>query len=308
MPSVPAVGPDAEEERIPVLNSGDLNIVEAPDDQEDCDAEEFSATSSPRHYDTEDEFEDFPREEGCHYDDPLWYGKTIEEIRFATESEKSRGNAASREGDWKSATRCWKNALKGSEKLKDRDTEVRLRLNLALGYTRQDKAAKALEQCKELLRARLDSALPPELRAKTHFRRAEAHEVAGEESKAVASLRSALEIEPGNAEVRRKLAAIKRVAVERQERERELFRGKLPAALSSKEPRSDASSMAPRPTPETDRVAAARLAARCTGGVPAEKEEDRVDLPGLNMEVGPALELFGPLRPDAEDAEAPAPG
>ena len=31
-------------------------------------------------------------------DDPLWYGKTRKEIEYATELEKSNGNAASREG------------------------------------------------------------------------------------------------------------------------------------------------------------------------------------------------------------------
>eukprot|EP00439_Symbiodinium_sp_Y106_P068291 s3379_g11.t1 len=52
-------------------------------------------------------------------DDPLWYGKTKKEIEYATELEKSNGNAASREGDWKKANRYWKNALKGAEKLQD---------------------------------------------------------------------------------------------------------------------------------------------------------------------------------------------
>ncbi|CAE7373100.1 secG, partial [Symbiodinium necroappetens] len=80
-------------------------------------------------------------------DDPLWYGKTKKEIEYATELEKSNGNAASREGDWKKANRYWKNALKGAEKLQDADTEFRLHSNMALGYTKLMKVEKALEHC-----------------------------------------------------------------------------------------------------------------------------------------------------------------
>merc|ERR1712151_932863 len=101
-----------------------------------------------------------------------------------------------------------KNALRGAEKLCDLDMEVRLRLTLALGYVQRQKPDKALMHCDEVSRERLKSAAAkaPGLLAKTHYRRAEAHIVAGDESKAARALRAVLEVEPGNADARKRLS------------------------------------------------------------------------------------------------------
>ncbi|CAK0893028.1 unnamed protein product [Prorocentrum cordatum] len=212
-----------------------------------------SEASAPCTEDSDDPFEEErrkaagPAEDGCYYDDPLWYGKTKGQIVTATELEKANGNAASRDGmrtgcdaDWKRANRYWKNALRGTQKLKDAELEVRLRLNLALGYVRRKKPEKALDHCREIFTAQLIGAATDELRVKAHYRSAEAHEVAGEISKAVACLRAALEIEPGNAGSRAKLAALKGAERQRRERERALFRGRLPEPVLDPDARTAA--------------------------------------------------------------------
>ncbi|CAK9019464.1 Ankyrin repeat [Durusdinium trenchii] len=142
-------------------------------------------------------------------DDPLWYGKTRKEIEYATELEKSNGNAASREGDWKKAKRYWKNALKGAEKIQDAETEFRLHSNLALAYIKQKKIEKSLEHCEQALKERLKVAVSAELRGKVHYRRAEAFEAAGEVSKAIAACKLSLEVHPENVDVRKKLSSLK---------------------------------------------------------------------------------------------------
>lgn len=165
-----------------------------------------------------------PDEEGKFHDDPLWWGKSLAEIRMCTEVEKASGNAASREGDWKKANRCWKNALKGAEKTKDPEAEFRLRLNLALGYTKLDKPAKALEHCKAALRESIRSYASPALQAKAHYRLAEAYEQQGDLSLALTSLKATLQVEPNNADARRKLAEIRKSEADRRERERAFFK------------------------------------------------------------------------------------
>lgn len=182
-----------------------------------------------------------PDEEGKYHDDPLWYGKSSEQIRYATELEKSNGNAASRDGDWKKANRYWKNALKGAEKLVDLDTEVRLRLNLALGYVQRQKPDKALMHCDEVTRERLKSAAAkaPGLLAKTHYRRAEAYIVSGDEAKANRALRAVLEVDPRNTEARRRLSELKKLEQDRRARERALYSGKLPAEAEDESPAED---------------------------------------------------------------------
>eukprot|EP00927_Polykrikos_kofoidii_P070232 TRINITY_DN6626_c0_g1_i1.p1 TRINITY_DN6626_c0_g1~~TRINITY_DN6626_c0_g1_i1.p1 ORF type:complete len:354 (+),score=70.28 TRINITY_DN6626_c0_g1_i1:125-1186(+) len=230
MPSVGAVRSDAKDDELPLLDTN-VNVTHRDERSDD----EASWPSSPGILGEDEAEADSERkrrecdEEGKYHDDPLWYGKTIEQIKYATELEKSNGNAASREDppDWKRANRYWKNAVRGAVKVEDVDTELRLRLNLALGYTRQHKTDKALEQCDEFFCERLLVAAPPKLRAKAHFRRGEAYADAGEVSKATKSFRAALEIEPNNADARRMLADQRRLEQERRARERDMFRDTL---------------------------------------------------------------------------------
>mmetsp|Transcript_38052 Transcript_38052/g.104699 ORF Transcript_38052/g.104699 Transcript_38052/m.104699 type:complete len:397 (-) Transcript_38052:66-1256(-) len=257
MPCVGAVPPDAKNEDIPLLNSdvgasyeerdetesissGSERVTRLKEDQESYDdrRDETESVSSGSERatrlkeDREQERERQrklrdPNEEGKYFDDPLWYGKTTEQIAYATELEKSNGNAASREGEWKKANRYWKNALRGAEKLMDAELEVRLRLNLALGYTRRKKTDKAIGHCDEVFRERLKTAATPALMTKAHFRRGEACMEAGEDAKAIRSLKAALQIEPGNVDARRKLGELRRREQERRERERALYRDTL---------------------------------------------------------------------------------
>lgn len=205
-----------------------------------------------------------PDEEGIYHDDPLWHGKTLEQIRYATELEKSNGNAASRDGDWKRANRYWKNALKGAEKLEDHDTEFRLRLNLALGYIRRQKPDRALEHCDELFRERLKSQAEPSQIAKAHFRRGEALVACGEEAKAARSFQTVLDVEPANADARRRLLELRRLEQERRQREKTLFADKLPAAMLS--------AAAEAPVAETS-VEDREVAKEDDGGEEGEEEE-----------------------------------
>lgn len=283
---------------------------------EEVEREGSDCSSVERWEDEEETKEAFEREEGRCYDDPLWFGKTVEEIRAATENAKAEGNEASKEADWKSATCSWKNALKGAEKLKDTDMELRLRLNLALGYTRRGKPEKALAHCQELFRERLKCVATSELRAKAHYRCGEAHEAAGEESKAARSFRAALEAHPGNAEARRKLAELKHSEAERLQRERALFgRNEAPRERQATLDMASVQTEDRGSPPEVDeeqRAEARRLAARLAGNRrplsgtlsgswedagDADDEEDAADMPGLNMQVGEKVEIFGPARP-----------
>jgi len=169
-----------------------------------------------------------PDDEGLYHDDPLWWGKSLADIRQCTEDAKACGNEAHSEGDTKSANRHWKNALKGAQKLRDYDVDFRLRLNLAMGYTKLGKTNKALDQCDEAIRNQRDGDcnMPPALFAKAHYRRAEALEAAGEVDKALASVKAALQVEPGNVEARRKHGELKKLELEHRKREKALFAGK----------------------------------------------------------------------------------
>jgi len=227
-----------------------------------------------------------PDDEGRYYDDGLWYGKTLDEIRGATEHEKTMGNDLSKSGDWHAATKCWKNSLKGAEKLNDVEMEIRLRLNLALGYTKQQKTSKALEHCAAIFKERLKGAATPQLRSKAHYRRAEAFEVAGEIEKAMSSIRAALDVQSDNVDARRKWTALKQVTDEQRQRERSLYVGKL-----TSEPRAEVSvaslqSSAEQPSEEemvvadklTDRAAATHLTSLLTS--------HETDAGSLNAEFG----------------------
>lgn len=167
-----------------------------------------------------------PDDEGRFHDDPLWWGKTLAEIRSCIDQAKSEGNEAHRAGHQEAANKHWKGALKGAQKLKDYEGEFRLRLNLAMGYTKLGKTAKALDQCEEALRDSLRITVPSSLQAKAHYRAAEAYEAAGEISKAMQSLRSAIQIEPANIETRKKYVTLKDLEIERRKREKELWKGK----------------------------------------------------------------------------------
>jgi tetratricopeptide (TPR) repeat protein len=187
-------------------------------DTDDGGMDENDPEEDRRHYE--------PDEEGRFHDDPLWWGKTMAEIRHCTNDAKEQGNKAHKEGDPKEANRHWKNALKGAQKLKDSETEFRLRLNLAMGYTKVGKINKALDHCNDALRDSLRCTVTPALQAKAHYRRAEALQAAGEIEKASMSFKSVLEIEPGNADARAKYAELKKVAMEQRKREKALFAGK----------------------------------------------------------------------------------
>mmetsp|Transcript_21329 Transcript_21329/g.40140 ORF Transcript_21329/g.40140 Transcript_21329/m.40140 type:complete len:344 (-) Transcript_21329:57-1088(-) len=235
MPNIRAVGSGAKVDELPLLNAPEL-LQDPPEDPEITLGEDFqtppSSCGSSWHppTDSDEDPEQVrkrhePDEDGLFWDDPLWYGKTIKEIQYATELEKSNGNAASRDGDWKKANRYWKNALRGAEKIQDAETEFRLHSNMALGYTKQKKVEKALEHCDKALRERLKIAVTPELRGKVHYRRAEAYEIAGEVSKAIASCKMSLEVNPENLDARKKLSQLKSQEVEQRKRERSLFAG-----------------------------------------------------------------------------------
>ncbi|CAJ1395293.1 unnamed protein product [Effrenium voratum] len=163
------------------------------------------------------------------------------EIEYATELEKSNGNAASREGDWKKAKRYWKNALRGAEKIQDAETEFRLHSNLALAYTKQKKIEKALEHCDKALKERLKVAVSSELRGKVHYRRAEAFEAAGEVSKAISSCKLSLEVHPEDAAVRKKLSQLKALEADQRKREKALFAGLRGYCGSRKAPKAESS-------------------------------------------------------------------
>merc|ERR1712151_970538 len=130
-----------------------------------------------------------------------------------------------------------KNALKGAEKLDDLDMEVRLRLTLALGYVQRQKPDKALMHCDEVSRERLKSAAAkaPGLLAKMLYRRAEAHIVAGDEGKAARSLRALLDVDPQNADARRRLSELKKLEQDRRARERALFGSRMPPQEAEQE-------------------------------------------------------------------------
>ncbi|CAE7282436.1 FKBP5 [Symbiodinium natans] len=238
MPNVRAVGSGTKVEDLPLLNAPDQlqESREATAEEAEAFAEDFqtppSSCGSSWHppTDSDEDPEEVrkrhePDEDGKFWDDPLWFGKTKKEIEYATELEKSNGNAASRDGDWKKANRYWKNALRGAEKLQDADTEFRLHSNMALGYTKLKKIEKALDHCDKALRERLKIAVAPELRAKVHYRKAEAFEAAGEVSKAMASCKLSLEVNPENPDARKKLTQLKAQEAEQRKRERSLFAG-----------------------------------------------------------------------------------
>jgi len=226
------------EEDLPLMNAleeDDGPKVSSVDWDNFADAKEYLSDDAECVSDSEGNVSDDPEEirkqhepdeEGKFHDDPLWWGKTRAEIRSCTDKAKAEGNEAHREGDQEAANKHWKGALKGVQKLKDSEGEFRLRLNLAMGYTKLGKAAKALNQCEEALRDSLRTAVPSSLQAKAHYRAAEAYESAGEINKAMHSLRSAIQIEPGNSEARQKYANLKDLEMERRKREKALFGGK----------------------------------------------------------------------------------
>lgn len=173
--------------------------------------------------------------------DPLWYGKSVEEIRIACENEKSLGNNESRRQNWKQAVFYWKRCLKGAQKLGDHEYEVKIRLNLALGYTKRQKGEKARDHCDVILSEPLLSAAIGPLRAKAHYRRADALVECQEFSRALQELRSVLEIEAQNADARKRYAEVQEQERRYREREKEMFQGKLgPAKDSSQKSQSAA--------------------------------------------------------------------
>jgi len=246
-----------------------------------------------------------PDAEGRFYDDGLWYGKTLAQICDATEHEKSAGNDLSKSGDWHGATKCWKNALKGAQKLEDAGMEIRLRLNLALGYTKQQKTTKALEHCAAIFKEKLKCATTPHLRSKVHYRRAEAFEVAGEIEKAMSSIRAALEMQSDNMGARRKFTDLKRVTDEQRQRERSLFVGKLKTKPGADASAASRQSMAERSSEEdmcvantlTDRAAAAHLSNLLTS-----QEADAVS---LNAEFECRANGWEPFSSQASDGDKP---
>jgi len=234
-----------------------------------------------------------PAEDGRYYDDPLWLGKTADEIRRATEVAKLSGNEASASHDWKLATDYWKDALKGAEKMQDAGLELRLRLNLALGYVRREKPTKALEHCEFVFAQRLLAVATPELRAKAQFRRAEAHELAGARSKAIASWRACIELQPQCQEARQRLAALRQQEHEQRVREQALFKGKVPLLQAdgdgdcrSADPAKDATSVSlGHPQPKYSNLSSDEDS--------SDEDATPILMPGLNMQCGPRLE-FGP--------------
>eukprot|EP00931_Biecheleriopsis_adriatica_P088369 TRINITY_DN62704_c0_g1_i1.p1 TRINITY_DN62704_c0_g1~~TRINITY_DN62704_c0_g1_i1.p1 ORF type:complete len:358 (-),score=100.69 TRINITY_DN62704_c0_g1_i1:33-1061(-) len=297
MPNVRAVGAGAKEQDIPLLNASetlnppatkkkdDIVYIDGDDNDDDDGNGGFKTPPSScgsslcpdPDSDDDPEQERIRREpdaDGKFYDDPLWYGKTRKEIEYATELEKSNGNAASREGDWKKANRYWKNALRGAQKLQDAETEFRLHSNLVLGYTKLKKTDKALSHCDQALKERLKQAVSAELRAKVYYRKAEAYEAAGEVSKAMASIKLSLEVHPDNPDSQKKLSNLKALEAAQRKRERSLFGGFLrrfssPGESSAKEPvvtgkDGDAANLAEKQQEGlskslTDRTAASRL-------------------------------------------------
>eukprot|EP00747_Dinoflagellata_sp_TGD_P167482 gnl/TRDRNA2_/TRDRNA2_191967_c0_seq1.p1 gnl/TRDRNA2_/TRDRNA2_191967_c0~~gnl/TRDRNA2_/TRDRNA2_191967_c0_seq1.p1 ORF type:complete len:335 (-),score=93.48 gnl/TRDRNA2_/TRDRNA2_191967_c0_seq1:42-1046(-) len=246
-------------------------------------------------------FAEPPKEDGKYYDDPIWYGKSLDEIKYATELEKSNGNAASRDGDWKKASKYWKNAVKGAMKVGDGDTEFRLRLNLALGYTRQGKTDKALDHCDLLSKVRMDLVATPPLRAKAHYRRAEAYLEAGETPKALRSLRAVLEIEPANADARKLWAQIKNQEQDRKKREKKLFAGLIPPSEELKDPRAIEQDVEAEVLEEEARLtesltnseAKARLVRGLMGGGHG--------MSPLNFQIGQEMNFFGPRKSEKSE-------
>merc|ERR1712217_188782 len=165
-----------------------------------------------------------------------------------------------------------------------------------------------------------------ELRAKVHFRRAEAHEAAGEAAKAMTSLRAVLDIDSANVDARNKWSKLKQEEAERRERERSLFAGKLATSTLPEAPMEEKSypataatftsdaeefftgdeasledarkSRAMQLSSFTDRAAASRLSQSLSIREPSSGE------PGSNTEhalncnffVGPQVQLFGNIR------------
>lgn len=259
MPNVRAVGPGAKIEDLPLLNAPEFEEEEKLEKPDGFESPPSSGSSWHPPTDSDEDPEEVrrrhePDDEGKFWDDPLWYGKTRKEIEYATELEKSNGNAASREGDWKKAKRYWKNALRGAEKIQDAETEFRLHSNLALAYIKQKKIDKSLEHCEQALKERLKVAVSADLRGKVHYRRAEAYEAAGEVSKAIASCKLSLEVHPDNADVRKKLAALKLQEAEQRKREKALFSGLrgLCGRRCSDDPNEAPMPPPPPPPPEAD--------------------------------------------------------
>lgn len=282
MPNVSFCPSDTKDDDLPLLNANVNVSYEESVDGADAELSDAVDNDNEVGGDTEEDAMRRrcadPDDDGKYRDDPLWFGKDMAQIRYATDLEKSNGNAASRDGDWKRANRYWKNALRGAEKLKDAELEVRLRLNLALGYVQREKTEKALEHCDEIFRERLKSACSKSLIAKAHYRRAEAYIAAGDEAKGMRSLRAVLDVEPANSDARKRIAQIRVGEQERRERERALFRDKLAKDMASTgaedEEASSSASSEPkeRPPPKkideetrklmeqlTDRKASARL-------------------------------------------------
>lgn len=161
------------------------------------------------------------------WEDPLWYGKSLEEIRSATDHEKALGNNESRRQNWKKALFYWKRCLKGAQKLEDLEYEIKVRLNLALGYTKRQKGEKACEHCDAILSEPLLSASTGPLRAKAHYRRADALVEQQEFARAIQELRSVLEIEPQNVDARKRHGEVQELERQYRKREKEMFQGKL---------------------------------------------------------------------------------
>eukprot|EP00929_Paragymnodinium_shiwhaense_P120486 TRINITY_DN92440_c0_g1_i1.p1 TRINITY_DN92440_c0_g1~~TRINITY_DN92440_c0_g1_i1.p1 ORF type:complete len:362 (-),score=116.36 TRINITY_DN92440_c0_g1_i1:12-1097(-) len=278
MPNVGWAPTGAKDEDLPLLNSNvNVTFEDHRDSPRSAQSDEESESDHGKADD--EEYERTRRdadEEGKYYDDPLWFGKTKEQIKYATELEKSNGNAESRKDapDWKKANRYWKNALKGAEKLKDDDTEVRLRLNLALGYVRRHKPDKALMHCDEVLGGRLRAAATQPLRVKAHYRAAEAHELAGDDAKAIRSLRLLLQMDQANSDARQKLAQFKKQEQERRDREKELFGAKLCVEPAVGEPSVQDSEAASASPPEEEPAEEAQSEENSCSDSEVEDESD----------------------------------
>ncbi|CAE7215341.1 unnamed protein product [Symbiodinium pilosum] len=117
-----------------------------------------------------------------------------------------------------------------------------------LAYTKQKKIEKALDHCEKALRERLKIAVTSELRGKVHYRKAEAYEVSGEVSKAIASCKLSLEVNPDNPDARKKLSQLKAQEADQRKRERSLFAGlRGVCASQAVSPEAQAPKAAPAP-------------------------------------------------------------
>lgn len=312
MPCVDVVGGVADLDSVPLLNASEeaedaAPVVPASFESDDSDAEPGHEASEASDASAEARERQKPDEEGRYFDDPLWYGKTLTEIKNGTEHSKSAGNDASKGGDWKVANRCWKDAFKGAEKLKDTDLQIKLRLNLALGYVKCEKPAKALEQCAAIFAVDLAAKASLEQRAKARYREADAHALAGDDTKAMASLRICLELQPGNAEAKRRLVELRRSQEERRQRESAFFKAGLAKAAEADRQREQAAELsleglpraaAPQPSDLTDRRRA-NLVARAHGGSGGGAAD-------VNVQCGAPMTVMGPLRPSPRAAASAA--